>query len=65
MTDPSYTRLHKGTAVGWTHLRFLREVVTELHLNELITLPAFFPHPGAHVGKATLHQLTGKRSPGF
>lgn len=39
--------------------------MTELHLNEFIALPAFFPHPGAHVGKATLHQPAGKRSLGF
>lgn len=65
MTDPSYTRLHKAAVARWTHLGFLREVVTELHLNEFIALPAFFPHPGAHLGKAALYQLAGKSSPGF
>lgn len=64
VTDPSYTRLHKDTAQRWAHLGFLQEVVTELHLNEFIALPAFFPHPGARVGKAGLHQLAGKRSLG-
>lgn len=65
VTDPSYTRLHKDTAQPRTHLGFLQEVVTELHLNEFIALPAFFPHPGARVGKAEPHQLAGKHSLGF